>query len=152
MFWHSCTGVAPGNVPYSHHGFTPDAGSVCPSLPFTDGLLSLRFLFSWALMLLACCLGLRGTCPVVTLLGVPLWFFRTGWGSVELLRTSGGCVFCLIARLRPGLGLALAFWIVHVWVFSGFPSGSGCSVLCFRHGCDVVLPGPPLLLGWRASL
>ena len=41
--------------------------------------------------------------------GVSLWFFRTWWGSVELLRTSGGRVFCLIARLSPGLGLALAF-------------------------------------------
>ena len=31
----------------------------------------------------------------------------------------------------------MAFWVVHVWVFSGSPSGSECSVLCFRHGCDV---------------
>ena len=99
--------------------------------------------FSWALALLSCCLGLRGTCPVVTLPGVPLWFFRTGWGSVELLRTSGGRVFCLIAHLSPGLGLALAFWVVHVWVFSGSPSGSWCSVLCFRHGCDLVLRDLP---------
>ena len=30
------------------------------------------------------------------------------------------------------------FWVFHVWVFSGSPSGSECSVLCFRHG-DVVL-------------
>ena len=94
--------------------------------------------FSWALTLLAYCLGLRGSCPVVTLPGVPLWFFRTWWGSVELLRTSGGRVFCLIARQSPGLGRALAFW-----VFSGSPSGSGCSVLCFRHGCDVVLRDLP---------
>ena len=100
-------------------------------------------LFSWALTLLACCLGLRGSCPVVTLPGVPLWFFRTWWGSVELLRTSGGRVFCLIARLSPGLGLALAFWVFHVWVFSGSPSGSRCSVLCFRHGGDVVLRALP---------
>ena len=99
--------------------------------------------FSWALTLLAYCLGLRGSCPVVTLPGVPLWFFRTWGGSVELLRTSGGRVFCLIARLSPGLGLALAFWVFHVWVFSGSPSGSGCSVLCFRHGCDVVLRDLP---------
>ena len=58
---------------------------------------------------------------------------------MELLRTSGGRVFFLIARLSPGLGFALAFWVVHVWVFSGSPSRSECSVLCFRHGCDVVL-------------
>ena len=44
-FWHSGTGVAPGNVPSSHHGFTPDTGSFCPSLPFPDGSLSLRCLF-----------------------------------------------------------------------------------------------------------
>ena len=62
---------------------------------------------------------------------------------VELLRTSGGHVFCLIARLSPGHGLALAFWVFHVWVFSGSPSGSKCSVLCFRHGCDVVLRNLP---------
>ena len=101
--------------------------------------------FSWALTLLACCLGLRGSCPVVTFPGVPLWFFRTWWGSVELLRTSGGRVFCLIARFSfsPGLGLALAFWVFHVWVFSGSSSRSGCSVLCFRHGCDVVLRDLP---------
>ena len=34
------------------------------------------------------------------------------------------------------------FWVIHVWVFSGSPSGSGCSVLCFRHG-DVVLRDLP---------
>ena len=47
---------------------------------------------------------------------------------MELLRTSGGCVLCLIARLSPGLGLALAFWVFHVWVFSDSPSESRCSV------------------------
>ena len=66
-----------------------------------------------------------------------------GWGSVELLRTSDGRVFCLIARLSPGLSLALAFWVFRVWVFSGSPSGSGWDVLCFRHGCDVVLRNLP---------
>ena len=45
--------------------------------------------------------------------------------------------------LSPGLGLALAFWVFHVWVFSGSPSGSGWDVLCFRHGCDVVLRDLP---------
>ena len=62
---------------------------------------------------------------------------------MELLRTSGGRVFCLIARFGPGLGLALAFWVFHVWGFSGSPSGSGWGVLCFRHGCDVVLRDLP---------
>ena len=65
------------------------------------------------------------------------------WGSVVLLRTSGRRVFCLIARLSPGLGLALAFWVVHVWVFSGSPSGRECGVLCFCHGCDIVLRDLP---------
>ena len=37
----------------------------------------------------------------------------------------------------------LKFWVVHVWVFSGSPSGSECSVLCFCHGCDVVLRDLP---------
>ena len=66
-----------------------------------------------------------------------------GWGSVELLRTSGGRVFCMIARSNPGLGLALPFWVFHVWIFSGSPSGSGWGVLCFRHACDVVLRDLP---------
>ena len=90
--------------------------------------------------------GVTGFLPSCHLQGVSLWFFRPWWGSVELLWTSGGCVFCLIARLSPGLGLALAFWVFHVWVFSGSPSGSGCSVLCFRHGCDVVLRDLPCSL------
>ena len=93
-FWHSGTGVAPGNVPYSHHGFTPGAGSVLSVSAFSRWFSVLKVLvlkcqvlpFSWALTLLAYCLGLRGTCPVVTLPGVPLWFFRTGWDSVELRR------------------------------------------------------------------
>ena len=34
-----------------------------------------------------------------------------GGGLGELLRTSGGRVFCLIARLCPGLGV---FWVIHV--------------------------------------
>ena len=34
------------------------------------------------------------------------------------------------------------FWVIHVWVFSGSPSGSECGVLCFRHG-DVVLRDLP---------
>ena len=52
-------GVASGIVPYSHHGFTPDAGSVCPSLPFPDAVLEVLVLkcqvlpFSWSLTLLA---------------------------------------------------------------------------------------------------
>ena len=79
-FWHSGTGVATGNVPYSHHGFTPGAGLVLSVSVFSGWFSVLKVLvlkcqvlpFSWALTLLACCLGLRGTCPVVTLPGVPL--------------------------------------------------------------------------------
>ena len=48
-------------------------------------------------------------------------------------------VFLSDCTLSPCLGLALAFWVFHVWVFSGSPSESGWGVLCFRHG-------------WRASL
>ena len=71
-----------------------------------------------------------------------LWFFRTWGGLGELLRTSGGRVFCLIARLSPGLGLALAVLGNPCLGVSGSPSGSECSVLCFRHG-DVVLRDLP---------
>ena len=84
-FWHSGTGVALGNVPYSHHSYTPGAVSVLSVSAFSGWFSVLKVLvlkcqvlpFSWALTLLACCLGLRGSCPVVTLPGVPLWFFRT---------------------------------------------------------------------------
>ena len=60
-FWHSGTGVAPGNVPYSHHGYTPGAGSVLSVSAFSGWFSVLKVLvpkcqvlpFSWALTLLA---------------------------------------------------------------------------------------------------
>ena len=63
-------------------------GRFCLSLPFSGWFSVLKVLvlkcrvlpFSWALTLLAWCLGLRGSCLVVTLPGVPLWFFRTWLG------------------------------------------------------------------------
>ena len=80
-----------------------------------------------------------GSFPVVTLPGVSLWFFRTWEGLGELLRTSGGRVFLSDCTLPSW---PWRFWVIHVWVFSGSPSGSECSVLCFRHG-DVVLRDLP---------
>ena len=44
----------------------------------------------------------------------------------------------------PGLGLDLAFWVFHVWFFSGSPSGSGWGVLCFRHGFVTLCSGTSL--------
>ena len=45
-FWHSGTGVAPGNVPSSWHGCLPGAGSEFVSLYLLRIVsLSLRFLF-----------------------------------------------------------------------------------------------------------
>ena len=71
--------------------------------------------------------------------GVSLWFFKTWEGLGELLRTSGGRVFLSDCTLTSW---PWRFWVIHVWVFSGSPSGSECSVLCFRHG-DVVLRDLP---------
>ena len=59
-------------------------------------------------------------------------------GLVELRRTSGG-VFLSHCTLPSW---SWRFWVFHVWVFSGSPSGCECSVLCFRHG-DVVLRDLP---------
>ena len=58
-----------------------------------------------------------------------------GGGVGVLLRTSGGRVFLSDCTLQSW---PWRFWVIHVWVFSGSPSGSECCVLCFRHG-DVVL-------------
>ena len=60
-------------------------------------------------------------------------------GLGELLRTSGERVFLSDCTLTSW---PWRFWVIHVWVFSGSPSGSECSVLCFRHG-DVVLRDLP---------
>ena len=65
-----------------------------------------------------------------------------GGGSVSSSGHPAG-VFSADCTLQswpwPGLGV---FWVVHVWVFSGSPSGGECGVLCFRHG-DVVLRDLP---------
>ena len=44
-FWHSGTGVAPGNVLPLTMVIPLAPGRICPSLPFPDGSLSLRCLF-----------------------------------------------------------------------------------------------------------
>ena len=45
-FWHSGTGVAPGNVTFLLTWLSPwHRVGVCPSLPFPDSSLSFRFLF-----------------------------------------------------------------------------------------------------------
>ena len=81
---------------------------------------------SYASRLLPWVAGFLSSCHPSGCASLVLQYMR---GLGELLRTSGGRVFCLIARLSPGLSLALAFWVIHVWVFSDSPSGSGCSVL-----------------------
>ena len=60
-FWHSGTGVAPGNVPSSYHGYPPGAGSDLSVSTFYGWFSVLKVLvlkcqilpFSWALTLLA---------------------------------------------------------------------------------------------------
>ena len=62
-----------------------------------------------------------------------------------------GVFFCLIARLRPGLGLALAFLgnpcLGFQWL--SFRERVQCPLLSSWWRCA---SGPPLLLGWQASL
>ena len=81
-----------------------------------------------------------------------LWFFITWLGLGGAPPDIRRACFLSDCTLRPGLGLDLAFWVFHVWFFSGSPSGSGWGVLCFRHCLRRCAPDPPLLLGWRASL
>ena len=109
-------GVAPGNVPSFHHGFTPDAGSICPSLPFPDGSLSLRCLFcsarvpvllgSYASRVVPWVLGFLSSCHPSGGASLVLQYMR---GLGELLRTSGGRVFLSDCTLTswpwPGLGV-----------------------------------------------
>ena len=60
-FWHSGTGVAPGNVPSSYHGYPPGSGSDLSVSTFSGWFSVLKELvlkcqvlpFSWALTLLA---------------------------------------------------------------------------------------------------
>ena len=71
-----------------------------------------------------------------------------GWGSVELLRTSDGRVFFLIACFILASALTWRFGYSMFWFFSGSPSGSegggGVGVLCFRHGFVTLCSGPSL--------
>ena len=67
-----------------------------------------------------------------------------GWGSVELLRTSDGRVFCLIARFVLASASTWRFGYSIFWFFSGSPSGSGWGVLCFRHGFVSLCSGSSL--------
>ena len=54
-----------------------------------------------------------------------------------------GVFFCLIARLRPGLGLALAFFGYSMFGFSvALLPGASAVSFAFRHG-DVVLRDLP---------
>ena len=60
-FWHSGTGVAPGNVPSSYHDYLPGAGSDLSVFTFSGWFSVLKVLvlkcqvlpFSWDLTLLA---------------------------------------------------------------------------------------------------
>ena len=72
-----------------------------------------------------------------------LWFFRTWLGLGGAPLDIRRACFLSDCTLRPGLGLDLAFWIFHVWFFSGSPSGSGWGVLCFCH-VFVTCSGPSL--------
>ena len=82
-------------------------GRFCPSLPFPDGSLSLRCLFCSArfsrspgLLRYSCdALGCGGPVQLSPFQGCLSGSSELGWGSVELLRTPDGRVFCLIARL-----------------------------------------------------
>ena len=85
--------------------------------------------FSWSLTLLAWCLEFLGSLSS----GPPseggsLVLQIVAWGSRSSAGHLASC-FSLFARFRPALGLV--FGVIHVWVFSGSPSGCECCVLCF---------------------
>ena len=84
------------------------------------------------------------SCPVVALPGVSLWFFRTWLGLGGAPPDIRWACFLSDCTLRPGLSLDLAFWVFHVWFFSGSPSGSGWGVLCFLHGFVTLCSGTSL--------
>ena len=73
-----------------------------------------------------------------------LWFFKTWLGLGGAPPDIRRACFLSDCALRPGLGLDLAFWVFHVWFFSGSPSGSGWGVLCFRHGFVTLCSRPSL--------
>ena len=73
-----------------------------------------------------------------------LWFFRTWLGLGGAPPDIRRACFLSDCTLRPGLGLDLAFWVFHVWFFSGSPSGSGWGVLCFHHGFVMLCSGTSL--------
>ena len=74
-----------------------------------------------------------------------------GWGSVELLRTSDGHVFCLIARLVLASATPWRFgYSMFGFSVALLPGAGGVS---FAFVMVVTLcSGTSLLLGWRASL
>ena len=113
-FWHSDTGVAPGDVPSSWHGCLPGAWSVfvrlyllrivlypqgsCSEVPGPPVLLS-----SYAARVICCGTGVLSSLSPFR--GCLSGSSELGWGSVGLLRTSDVRVFFSDCTLRPGLGL-----------------------------------------------
>ena len=73
-----------------------------------------------------------------------LWCFRTWLGLGGAPLDVRRACFLFDCTLRPGLGLDLAFWVFHVWFFSGSPSGSRWGVLCFCPGFVSLCSGPSL--------
>ena len=126
--------------PFPYTWCFPDAGGNVSVSTFLGWFAILEVLvlksrdsrFSWSLTLLAWCLEFWVPYPVAP----P---FR-GWlsgssdrrvGLAELRRTSGLVLQSLCSLSTcPWPGLC-GFGVIHVWVFSGSPSGCECCVLCF---------------------
>ena len=87
--------------------------------------------FSWSLTLLAWCFEFWVPYPVAPFRGWLSGSSDRRVGLAELRRTSGLVLQSLCSLSTcPWPGLC-GFGVIHVWVFSGSPSGCECCVLCF---------------------
>ena len=147
VFWHSGTGVASGNAPFTWHGILPATGGGL-SVSALKGCSSapLAFLFRYAgssrspelLRCLRNSLWSGGLVQFVTLPGLSLVLQNLLGVFVEPLRTYELCCPASGCSLHPRLCLSWASWVFPCYVFSWLSSlALGCGVLYFRHGfCD----------------
>ena len=162
-FWHSGTGVAPGNIPSYWHGCLPGAGSVFVRLYLLRIVsLSLRFLFwsagsSRSPEFLRCSrtfLWCGGPVQFVTLPGVSLWFFRAwlGLGGAPPDIRRACFLFWMHSSSwpRPRLGALGIPCYVFQWLF--FRERGWVVLLLSSRALWRCAQAPPLLLGLRASL
>ena len=113
-FWHSGTGVAPGNVPRLGMDVSLAPGRCLSVSTFYGWFSILKVLIlkcrvlpfsgvSYAARVISCGTGVLSSLSPFR--GCLSGSSELGWGSVELLQTSDVRVFFSDCTLRPGLGL-----------------------------------------------